>query len=176
MTDLYHFCQTLLRCNGQPQHVWQWQAGRWGQLSGARDCAGDREMEAAAGSCSSAVPDYDAATDFLKAAPTESQNCRGWIVPLEIIKSKSLLKQFPYSKQHVSHSLCVMGDLDAEGSFEVFCLNNTDPSLARPLHLLNQLLGCGGTQASSVFVSMCVHCFPVRSKADNETTQPHSLP
>ena len=35
-----------------------------------------------------------------KARITESQNCRGWKGPLEIIESNLLLKQVPYSRLH----------------------------------------------------------------------------
>lgn len=63
-----------------------------------------------------------------------------------------------------------------EGLLWDLCLNNTDPSLARPLCLLNPLLGFGGTGISSVCVYMCKRFFLLKTKQRNETAQPHSLP
>lgn len=61
-----------------------------------------------------------------------------------------------------------------KGSSEDLCLNHTDPSLARPLRLLNPLLGFGGTWVSSVCVYMCKLFFLLKQR--NETAQLHRLP
>ena len=59
----------------------------------------------------------------------------------------------------------------AKGSFEDLCLNNTDPSLARPLRLLNALLGFGGTWVRSVCVPTC-KCFFLLKQRNERAAQP----
>lgn len=63
-----------------------------------------------------------------------------------------------------------------KGCSEDLCLNHTDPSLARPLRLLNPSLGFGGTWVSSVCVYMCKLFFLLKTKQRNETAQLHRLP